>query len=163
MSKANYVAGLRAVEQLMDSPGAEIRKIYTEYRTANPRVEALKVKAGKMGIELLQANRARLTQISGEGRHQGVVAEIQRSTQMDEAALRSLVEKRLTEDDAGPLLLLILDGVQDPHNLGACLRTAILQRQGSIVAQAGLDPVSAGQIDHRAVWNDHHGTAVHAA
>lgn len=155
MSKARYVVGLRSVEQLMDSPGADIRKIYTEYRTANPRVDALVVKAAKLGIEMQEANRARLTQISGEARHQGVIAEIQRSSAMDEAALRSMVEARLTVEGAAPLLLLILDGIQDPHNLGACLRSAdaagvdavIVPRHGA----AGLGPtvskVAAGAAE----------------
>jgi 23S rRNA (guanosine2251-2'-O)-methyltransferase len=62
--------------------------------------------------------------MSGEARHQGVIAEVQRSTTMDEAGLRSMVEQRLTAADSEPLLLLVLDGVQDPHNLGACMRTA---------------------------------------
>lgn len=155
MSKSKYIAGLRTVEQLIDSPRAEIRKIYTEYKTVNPRVEALKVKAGKMGIELQLANRARLTQISGEARHQGVVAEILRDTAMDEAGLRSFVEKRLIDDSAAPLLLLILDGIQDPRNLGACLRSADAAGVDAVVVPrhgaAGLGPtvskVAAGAAE----------------
>jgi len=155
MSKANYVTGLRAVEQLMGANGAEIRKIYAEYQTANPRVEALIKQANAQGIEIQPANRARLAQISGESRHQGIVAEIARSSAMDEGGLRTMVETRLTSDDARPLLLLMLDGIQDPHNLGACLRTAdaagvdavIVPRHGA----AGLGPtvskVAAGAAE----------------
>jgi hypothetical protein len=68
-----------------------------------------------VGIEIQPANRARLAQMSGEERHQGVIAEVIRSTAMDEAGLRTLVEARLEAADGKPLLLLVLDGVQDPH------------------------------------------------
>ncbi len=155
MSKARYIAGLRAVEQLLAAESAEIRQIYAEYQTANPRVQAVIAAAQQAGIEIHAANRARLTQISGESRHQGIVAEIRRSTVMDEAALRTLVEERLQDADRPPLLLLVLDSVQDPHNLGACMRTAdaagvdavIVPRHGA----AGLGPtvskVAAGAAE----------------
>ncbi len=155
MSKAKYVTGLRAVEQLLAAPGSEVRKLYAEYRSANPRVEALIELAKAKGVELQAANRARLQQISGESRHQGIVAEVRRSTVLDEAALRTLVEDRLVNEVHGPLLLLILDGIQDPHNLGACLRTADAAGVDAVVVPrhdaAGLGPavskVAAGAAE----------------
>lgn len=132
MSKSRYVTGLRAVEQLLSTQHAQVTRIYAEYQTANPRVEALIARANTHGIEVQPANRARLAQISGESRHQGIVAEVRRSTVLDEAALRALVEDRL---QAGrKLLLLLLDGIQDPHNLGACLRTADAAGVDAVVA-----------------------------
>ena len=155
MSKSKYVTGLRAVEQLLATPDTEVRRIYAEYQTANPRVTTLIAEANNRGIEVQPANRARLQQISGEVRHQGIVAEVRRSTVLDAAGLRSLVEERLQEG-GDRLLLLLLDGVQDPHNLGACMRTAdaagvdaiIVPRHGA----AGLGPtvskVAAGAAEH---------------
>ena len=153
MSKQQYIAGLRAVEQLLATQGADVRRIYAEYQTANPRVEAIIKLAQREGIEIQPANRARLTQISGESRHQGVVAEVRRSTVLDEAGLRSLVEQRLEAGE--PLLLLLLDGIQDPHNLGACMRTADAAGVDAIVVPrrgaAGLGPtvskVAAGAAE----------------
>ncbi|MGH6913044.1 MAG: RNA methyltransferase substrate-binding domain-containing protein, partial [Geminicoccales bacterium] len=104
MSKSRYVAGLRAVEQLLTSRAGDVRALYAEYQTANPRVEAVIARAGTLDIEVKPANRGRLQQLSGDARHQGVVAEIRRSTVLDEAGLRSLVEGRLTARDAAPLL-----------------------------------------------------------
>jgi len=153
MSKARYVTGLRAVEQLLSQRATEILRLYTEYQAANPRLEEVIVQANKRGIEIQSANRARLQQISGESRHQGVVAEIRRSQTLDEGALRDLVEGKLARDKI--LMLLVLDGIQDPHNLGACLRTAdaagvdavIVPRHGA----AGLGPtvskVAAGAAE----------------
>jgi 23S rRNA (guanosine2251-2'-O)-methyltransferase len=154
MSKSNYVTGLRAVEQLISSKSADVHRVYAEYQTANPRVEALIASANSRGIEVQPANRARLQQMSGESRHQGIIAEISRSTVLDEAGLRSLIEEKLSNSDVP--LLLMLDGVQDPHNLGACMRTAdaagadavIVPRHGA----AGLGPtvskVAAGAAEH---------------
>ena len=155
MSKSNYITGLRAVEQLLATDSSDVRRIFAEYQTANPRVEAVIKAAQKDGIEIQPANRARLTQMSGEGRHQGVIAEVTRSTQMDEAGLRTMVETRLSTADAAPLLLLVLDGVQDPHNLGACMRTADAAGVDAVVvprhAAASLGPtvskVAAGAAE----------------
>ncbi|HEX2138604.1 MAG TPA: 23S rRNA (guanosine(2251)-2'-O)-methyltransferase RlmB [Woeseiaceae bacterium] len=155
MSKSRYVAGLRAVEQLLTTRAGDVRALYAEYQTANPRVEAVIARAGSLDIEVKPANRGRLQQMSGEARHQGVVAEIRRSTVLDEAGLRSLVESRLTERDSAPLLLLVLEGIQDPHNLGACLRTADAAGADAVVVSrhgaAGLGPavskVAAGAAE----------------
>jgi 23S rRNA (guanosine2251-2'-O)-methyltransferase len=153
MSKSRYVTGLRAVEQLLSSQDAEISRIYAEYQTANPRVEALIAEANVQGIEIQPANRARLAQISGESRHQGIVAEVRRSTVLDEAALRSLVEDRL--QSGGKPLLLLLDGIQDPHNLGACLRTAdaagvdavVVPRHGAAGLGGTVSKVASGAAE----------------
>ncbi len=155
MSKARYVAGLRAVEVLLSRSAAKIVKLYAEYQTANPRVEAIVAQANAKGIEIQSANRARLKQISGEARHQGVVAEVERESILDEAGLRTLVENRLTADENKPLLLLVLDGIQDPHNLGACLRSAdaagvdavIVRRHGAAGLGATVSKVAAGAAE----------------
>ena len=154
MSNPHYVTGLRAVEQLLATGDADVRRVFAEYRTANPRVESLVATAKQQGIDVQEANRARLKQMSGEVRHQGIVAEIRRSTVLDEGGLRSLVEQRLG-DSKRPLLLLILDGIQDPHNLGACMRTADAAGADAVVvprhSAAGLGPtvskVAAGAAE----------------
>ncbi len=155
MSKSRYVAGLRAVEQLFAQEDASVRRLFAEYQTANPRVQALIGLANERGIEVQPANRARLAQISGAERHQGIVVEVRREHVLDEAALRTLIESRLEADEGRMLLVLLLDGIQDPHNLGACLRTAdaagvdavIVPRHGA----AGLGPtvskVAAGAAE----------------
>ena len=155
MSKSHYITGLRAVEQVLGTDASDVRRIYAEYQTANPRVEAIIKSAQSRGIEIQPANRARLAQMSGEARHQGVIAEIQRSTTLDEAGLRSMVEQRLTAADSEPLLLLVLDGVQDPHNLGACLRTAdaagvdavVVPRHGAAGLSPAVSKVAAGAAE----------------
>jgi len=156
VSKSQYVTGLRAVEQLLSTKSAEVHKIFAEYQTANPRVEALIAEANNRGIEIQPANRGRLAQISGEARHQGIVAEVRRTTVLDEAGLRSLVEERLQDEDGPMLLLLLLDGVQDPHNLGACMRTAdaagadaiVVPRHGAAGLGSTVSKVAAGAAEN---------------
>jgi 23S rRNA (guanosine2251-2'-O)-methyltransferase len=155
VSKSRYIMGLRAVEQLLATESAEIRQIYAEYQTANPRVQAVISTARSAGIEIQAANRARLTQISGESRHQGIVAEVRRSTVLDEAGLRTMIEERLQDENGQPVLLLVLDGVQDPHNLGACMRTAdaagvdavIVPRHGAAGLGSTVSKVAAGAAE----------------
>lgn len=155
MSKSHYITGLRAVEQVLATDASEVRRIYAEYQTANPRVAAIIKTAQQAGIDIQAANRARLAQMSGEDRHQGVVAEVQRSTALDEAGLRTMVETRLQGEGSKPLLLLVLDGIQDPHNLGACMRTADAAGADAVVvprhAAARLGPtvskVAAGAAE----------------
>jgi 23S rRNA (guanosine2251-2'-O)-methyltransferase len=156
MSKSQYVTGLRAVEELLSSKSTEVHRLYAEYKTVNPRVEALIAEANSRGIEIQPANRGRLAQISGESRHQGIVAEIRRTTLLDEAGLRSLVEERLQDQDGDGLLLLLLDGVQDPHNLGACMRTAdaagvdaiVVPRHGAAGLGSTVSKVAAGAAEN---------------
>jgi 23S rRNA (guanosine2251-2'-O)-methyltransferase len=155
LSKSRYVTGLRAVEQLLQSRPDDIRKLYAEYRSANPRVKEVLEAARRVGIDVQSANRARLRQISGEARHQGVVAELARSTTIDESALRTLVEQRLGSETGRPLVLLLLDGIQDPHNLGACLRTAdaagvdavVVPRHGAAGPGPAVSKVAAGAAE----------------
>jgi 23S rRNA (guanosine2251-2'-O)-methyltransferase len=141
---------------LLSTKSDEVRRIFAEYQTANPRVEALIAEANNQGIEIQPANRARLAQISGESRHQGIVAEVRRTTVLDEAGLRSLVERRLQDENGPKLLLLLLDGVQDPHNLGACMRTAdaagvdaiVVPRHGAAGLGSTVSKVAAGAAEN---------------
>lgn len=154
MSRTHYVTGLRAVEQLLSDQAPIVLRLFVELKTRNPRVRAIERAAREHGIEVQTANRARLVQMCGEDRHQGVVAEVRRQSLLDEAGLRGLVEARLAEDEA-PLLLLLLDGVEDPHNLGACLRTAdaagvdavVVPRRGAAQLGPTVSKVAAGAAE----------------
>ncbi len=139
---------------MLASGDTDVKQIYAEYQTANPRVKALIERARAAGIDVQPANRPRLAQMSGETRHQGIVAEIRRSTVLDEAALRTIVEGKLSAGEKP--LLLMLDGVQDPHNLGACMRTAdaagasaiVVPRHGAAGLSSTVSKVAAGAAEH---------------
>ena len=94
-----------------------ISEIYVDAERNDGRARDLKAMATKAGVRVIPVDAKRLDGMSGGARHQGVVAQAQPidMPQFIEDVLEALGE---------PPLLLILDGVQDPHNLGACLRVA---------------------------------------
>jgi 23S rRNA (guanosine2251-2'-O)-methyltransferase len=96
--------------------------------------------AAARGVTAARSYADALDQAVGGAAHQGVVAEVRPSAPLDENSLLDI----LTRDGGSPLLL-VLDGVSDPHNLGACLRTADAAGATAVVAPrdraAGLTPV----------------------
>lgn len=122
MASARFSAGIHAVARLLEDENGRVRRLLVDRRVDNERVRGLMETAAGAGVAVERVARNRLDDIASGTRHQGVVAELRGASSLDEAALRTLVEERLTGGES--LLLLVLDGVQDPHNLGACLRTA---------------------------------------
>ena len=113
-----FIYGFHAViAKLRHSPD-DVREIFIDRQRQDGRARDLVKLAETLGVHLIPSDAARLDGMSGhEARHQGVVAKVaalQRVLKLDDV-LDTLAE---------PALLLVLDGVQDPHNLGACLRVA---------------------------------------
>ncbi|MCH8057918.1 MAG: 23S rRNA (guanosine(2251)-2'-O)-methyltransferase RlmB [Proteobacteria bacterium] len=132
--------GIHSVASALSNMPGQVRVIRIAQESHNPRVRKLASLAGELGISVVMEPRALLERRSEGQRHQDIIAEF--------AAENLLTEKdldRVLDSIDGPPLLLVLDGVQDPHNLGACIRTAeaagvhavILPRDRS----AGLTPV----------------------
>jgi 23S rRNA (guanosine2251-2'-O)-methyltransferase len=94
-----------------------IREIYVDAERKDSRAKDLRELAKRLNIRVIAVDMKRLDGMSGGVRHQGVVA------QAEEIDMPKFIEDVLEGLDEPPLLL-ILDGVQDPHNLGACLRVA---------------------------------------
>ncbi len=123
-----YIYGIHAVDSLLRrNPGA-IRHLWVQAGREDKRVAALLELARNQGITVeREARRALDDRVSG--RHQGVVAQVEATdaTRGDSASSNLWQEKELlqaVEEKGGPVLILVLDGVTDPHNLGACLRSA---------------------------------------
>lgn len=113
------VYGIHAVDTLLRREPGSIQRLWVQAGRQDKRMAALLELAANQGIAVQTIPRAELDQ-KVSGRHQGVVAEVLRDTrQWGEAALYQHLD---TLDR--PALLLVLDGVTDPHNLGACLRSA---------------------------------------
>lgn len=109
--------GFHAVTGRLRQKADTISEIYVDAERNDGRVRDLKTMATKSGVRVIPVDAKRLDGMAGGARHQGVVAQAQPidMPQFIEDVLEGLSE---------PPLLLILDGVQDPHNLGACLRVA---------------------------------------
>ena len=116
--------------------------MFVDERSTNPRVAVSTALAQEQGVPVEPVRRFRLDDMASGTAHQGVVAALRSEPPMDEARLRTAVEAAL-QAGAAPVIL-VLDDVQDPHNLGACLRTAdatgvmavVVPRRGA----AGLTP-----------------------
>jgi 23S rRNA (guanosine2251-2'-O)-methyltransferase len=119
-TRAELVYGIHAVSALLAQRPAAIKKLLLARGAKKPQLDGLIEKAVAAGIALQVLPRVELDALIPEARHQGIIAVVR-------AASHERSEKSLPEFLAAlvePALLLVLDGVQDPHNLGACLRTA---------------------------------------
>jgi 23S rRNA (guanosine2251-2'-O)-methyltransferase len=111
------IFGFHAVLARLRADAASVMEIYLDENRKDARGQDLAVAAGKAGVSLMRVPTKRLDGFYGGGRHQGVVAMV-----LEKPARESLED--LLDSLKEPPLLLALDGVTDPHNLGACLRVA---------------------------------------
>ncbi len=112
------VYGVHAVHALLERSPDRVTAVFVAERRDDARARALTALAAKAGRPVKRATAQQLTQWFGEAAHQGVYAEVQPLQPWTEAQLLAAIGA--TDSP----LVLVLDGVQDPHNLGACLRTA---------------------------------------
>ena len=109
--------GFHAVMVRLKAQPASVREIHVDASRHDQRMRQLLQRAEQAGVRVFDSDDARLTQLCGQPRHQGVVA------RLDPLAPQHSLDDFLDGLQAVPLLL-VLDGVTDPHNLGACLRVA---------------------------------------
>ena len=114
---SDIVYGLHAVQSLLKHQSAGITALFHDVKRQDQRLQAVLAEAEKAGISITPINKAELEAKAGSDKHQGIIAEI--------SSIKSHppLEDLLVSLDEAPFLL-ILDSVTDPHNLGACLRTA---------------------------------------
>jgi 23S rRNA (guanosine2251-2'-O)-methyltransferase len=136
----SLVFGLHAVRAVLARRPKDVLRLAIIAGRDDARVRELRALAAAQGIAPVAATAETLDRETGGAVHQGVVAEVRPSAALDENSLLDLLTGL-----AGPALVLVLDGVSDPHNLGACLRTADAAGATAVVAPrdraAGLTPV----------------------
>lgn len=134
------LVGFHAVTTRLRHQPQGVRELLVDATRHDPRLRELCALAGARGVRVLQVAPGRLNDLAGAVRHQGVVARIEPVG--EPVDLATLLEA-VTE----PAFLLLLDGVTDPHNLGACLRVADAMGVHAVVVpkdrSAGLTPVVA--------------------
>lgn len=109
--------GFHAVTVRLKVAPQSIRELHIDASRHDQRMKQFLAKVEEAGLRVIESDDDRLQQMAGTHRHQGVVARVEVVQQA--RSLDDLLDE-LTE----PALLLVLDGVTDPHNLGACLRVA---------------------------------------
>lgn len=116
---SRWIAGIHAVETALTGGRVAVERVLVDRRRRDGRLRRLVERAGRTGVPVERVAASSLAERVPGARHQGVCAAVSGPGILDEAGLRELLGAI-----GGPLLVLALDGVQDPHNLGACLRSA---------------------------------------
>jgi 23S rRNA (guanosine2251-2'-O)-methyltransferase len=117
MSAPKVLFGFHAVGVRLKTAPASIVEIYADPGRRDARMRQFLQRAAESGVRVIEADGPRLVKLAGGLGHQGVVARVQALPQAN--SLDDLLDAVV-----GPPLLLVLDGITDPHNLGACLRVA---------------------------------------
>lgn len=138
MGQSVLIHGFHAITSRLRQNPSSVLEIYLDQGRYDPRSRDLQHLAETLGVKLIPVGRQRLDGMAPDGRHQGVIAKVTVSVALPhtlDGVLEGLGE---------PALLLVLDGVQDPHNLGACLRVADAMGAHAVIAPkdraAGLNP-----------------------
>ncbi len=118
MAKPEYYYGVHAVESLLELEPERVLTLFALKGREDQRLQKIFQLAEPFGISIQKASRDSLEKLAGLPFHQGIVAAVRPHPLLNEQDLEQLVER--TPD----VFLLALDQVTDPHNLGACIRTA---------------------------------------
>lgn len=150
MSQKQWIAGINAVASAVEHDATNVREVLVEAGAKNPRLAEIEAQARRRDIDVRRVAKQAIDGVAGNLRHQGVVARYAAARTWGESELQGLVEGA-----NGRALLLLLDGVQDPHNLGACLRSAaaagatavVIPKDKAVQVNATVRKTSAGAAD----------------
>ena len=150
MSQKQWIAGINAVAAAIEHDADNVREVLIEAGAKNPRLAEIETAARRKDIDVRRVAQQALDGVAGGLRHQGAVARYAAAKTWNENELQGLVEAA-----EGRALLLVLDGVQDPHNLGACLRSAaaagatavLIPKDKAVQVNATVRKTSAGAAD----------------
>jgi len=148
-SESELIFGLHALEAALKYQAKDIQEIWLDSHRRDERISKILKLAKSNNIKIHQVTREYLQTHYSNMRHQGVVASVTPGQAGTETDLETILAK------ADQPLLLILDGVQDPHNLGACLRSAdaagvnavIVPRDRAVGITATVRKVASGAAE----------------
>jgi len=117
--KLSKLYGLHSVQAALDYSPNKIHKAWVDTQRQDKRLSKALEDLLDLGIEPEKVDRKKLDRLAENNNHQGIVIEVEMPGELSESDLKAAVENL-----SGTAFFLVLDNVQDPHNLGACLRTA---------------------------------------
>jgi 23S rRNA (guanosine2251-2'-O)-methyltransferase len=144
-----YIYGIHAVDSLLRQNPKSVQRLWAQQGRDDKRIGVLLELAQNQGVPVARETRRAMDEMA-KGRHQGVVAEVYAEPASGDTGQANLWQEadllRAVDAKEGPMLLLVLDGVTDPHNLGACLRSADAAGVDAVIVpkdkSADLTPVS---------------------
>lgn len=147
------VYGLHAVRALLMRHAKRVTSVVIAEGRADPRVAEIEKLAQKIGKNPKRVPQTTFKQLFGEAVHQGVYADVEPLPPWREEELTAAITAALEANESP--FVLVLDGVQDPHNLGACLRTAnacgalavIIPKDRAVQMNATVRKVAAGAAE----------------
>lgn len=151
MSQLQQIYGLHAVRALLRQGDVQIVRAWAQDSRHDPRLETLIGELMVQGVKVERLSRRELDRkVEADARHQGILLEIEGGAPVDDHDL----DGYLTTLKA-PALILVLDGITDPHNLGACLRSAeaagvqavILPKDKSVGITPVVRKVACGAVE----------------
>ena len=129
MSETRLIHGFHAITAKLRHAAADVKELHVAEGRQDGRMRDLLKLAAAAGVRVIQADTARLDGLAGKG-HQGVVAKV--AAQMRHVTLDDVLDGLVDSTDKA--LILVLDGITDPHNLGACLRVADAAGAHAVIA-----------------------------
>lgn len=129
MSITRIVFGFHAVASRLRQNPASVQEVCVDKSRKDARMQDLLQLAEQKDVRVMQMERERIDGLAANGRHQGVLARVA-DTPLPYQDIHDILESDLAE----PPLFLVLDGVEDPHNLGACLRVADAMGVHAVIA-----------------------------
>lgn len=139
MSKQEILPGIHTVSTILRLQPERVQSVWVEQDKHNQRVDSIISMAKKFGAPVQIVQRNTLDQLCEGTQHQGVLAKCTATPLLNENQLIAQCEQANT-----PPLLLALDEISDPHNLGACLRTADAAGVDAVIfPQRNSAPISA--------------------
>lgn len=127
MSESRFIYGFHAVIAKLRRQPEGILELYVTGERKDARAKDLLKQAELAKVRVITSDAARLDGMAGHGRHQGVVAKV-------DGRIKELKLEDILDTLSEPALFLVLDGIQDPHNLGACLRVADAAGAQAVIA-----------------------------
>jgi 23S rRNA (guanosine2251-2'-O)-methyltransferase len=120
MADTHIIFGIHAVQALVEKRCEGVLSAWIEPQRADKKIQLIKDTLTAAGVSIQHADNKTLEKLSENGNHQGVVVSVRLPQEQTEEGLKSAVKSLQTD-----AFFLVLDQVTDPHNLGACLRTAL--------------------------------------